>query len=441
MSWRQNRTLRQLIVGVVALVGGGVVTGVLVLTRTTPPPEERREFLGPVVDVMVVHRQDLPVKIRGHGTVQPTVRTQVVPEVGGRVVSVHEGMFNGGFIPAGESLVVLDSSDYQLAVEEVRSLFEQERAAVGTIEIGISEARTNLKDSSRDLERIQQLYERGAVSRRDLDKAELVGQVAEIRVQREKAELETAQSRLEAVRVAVRKAELNLRRIRITLPFDSVVLSKRVDVGQYVVAGQGIGDVYGTSAMEIPVPLEDRQLQWLPTVPIGSQQSRVLSSSLPQAVVSARFAGQICRWAGRVVRVEGQVDPKSRMLDVVVRVKKPWQGLAVDQPPLLPGTFVEVAIDGKTLPDVIAVPTYAIHNEDELWVVQEGQLRVVKIRIAYHQGDWVYVAAGLKEGQKVIVSPMDVVTEGMRVRIAREQSFEGNNYGPAAVIRTKSDGE
>ena len=86
MNWRENRTLRQLIVAVAALLVGGAVTGALVLTRTTPPREERREVLGPVVDVVVVQQQDLPVKIRGHGTVQPTVRTQVVPEVGGRVV-------------------------------------------------------------------------------------------------------------------------------------------------------------------------------------------------------------------------------------------------------------------------------------------------------------------------------------------------------------------
>ena len=336
-------------------------------------------------------------------------------------------MFNGGFIPAGEPLVVIDSADYQLAVEEVRSLFEQARVAVGAMEIRISEARTNLEDASRELERIQRLYERGAVSRRELDRAELVEQVTEIRLQREMAELETAQSRLETARVAVRRAELTLRRTRITLPFDSVVLSERVDVGQYVVAGQSIGDVYGTSAVEIPVPLEDQQLQWLPTVPIGGQQIRVASSSLPQAVVSVRFAGRMCRWAGRAVRVEGQVDPKSRMVDVVVRVKDPLQGLAADQPPLLPGTFVEVTIDGKTLPDVIAVPTYAIHDEDEVWVVQDKQLRVLKVRIARYQRDKVYVAAGLKGGQRVIISPMDVVTNGMQVRIAGEKPFEGNN--------------
>ncbi|MFQ5928461.1 MAG: efflux RND transporter periplasmic adaptor subunit [Acidobacteriota bacterium] len=418
MSWRENKTLQQLLLAVAALAVGGVLAGALVLTRTTPPREER-QAVRPVVDVVLAQRQAVPVKIKGHGTVQSTVRTQVVPEVGGRVVSVHQRMFSGGFIPTGEPLVVIDRSDYDLAVEDARAQLEQARAALAAMETRVAEARTSLEDASRELERIQELYERGVMSRRDADKAKTARQVAEIRLQKEKTELKTVQSRLEAARVAVRKAELNLNRTRITLPFDAVVLDEHVDAGQYVMAGQSIGQVYGTSTVEIPVPLEDQQLKWLPTIPIGAYKSHKVSSSLlPRAEVTARLAGHIRRWRGHVVRTEGQIDPKSRMLNVVVRVEDPLQGLSADQPPLLPGTFVEVTIHGTTLRDVLAVPHHAIHNEDELWVVRDGRLRVQKVRIARRQRDWVYVAAGLEEGQQVIVSPMDVATDGMEVRVA-----------------------
>ncbi|MDA2938380.1 efflux RND transporter periplasmic adaptor subunit [Acidobacteria bacterium AH-259-A15] len=417
MSWRENKTLQQLLLVGAALAVGGVVAGALVLTRTTPP-REVRQVVRPVVDVVLAQRQAVPVKIKGHGTVQSTVRTQLVPEVGGRVVSVHQRMFSGGFIPMGEPLVVIDRSDYDLAVEDARAQLEQVRAALAAMETRVAEARTNLEDASRELKRIQELYERGVMSRRDADKAETGWQVAEIRFQKEKAELKTVQSRLEAARVAVRKAELNLNRTRITLPFDAVVLSEHVDAGQYVMAGQSIGEVYGTSTVEIPVPLEDQQLKWLPTVPIAAHKSPKVSSSLPRAEITAPFAGRIRRWKGHVVRTEGQIDPKSRMLNVVVRVEDPLRGLSADQPPLLPGTFVEVTIHGTTLRDVFPVPDHAIHNEDELWVVRDGRLRVQKVRIARRQRDWVYVAAGLEEGQQVIVSPMDVVTDGMEVRVA-----------------------
>ena len=84
--------------------------------------------------------------------------------------------------------------------------------------------------------------------------------------------------------MAVRRAKLNLVRTRITLPFDAVVMSERVDPGQYVMPGQSIGEAYGTSAMEIPVPLEDQQLKWLPTVPRAGQQN-LRRSSLPRVEI------------------------------------------------------------------------------------------------------------------------------------------------------------
>ena len=71
MSWRENKTLQQLLLVVVALAVGGVVAGALVLTRTTPP-REVRQVLRPVVDVVLAQRQAVPVKIKGHGTVQST---------------------------------------------------------------------------------------------------------------------------------------------------------------------------------------------------------------------------------------------------------------------------------------------------------------------------------------------------------------------------------
>ena len=66
------------------------------------------------------------------------------------------------------------------------------------------------------------------------------------------AELQNAKSRLEIARVAVRRAELGLSRTRITFPFDLVILREQIDIGQYVLAGQSLAEVYGTSMVEIP---------------------------------------------------------------------------------------------------------------------------------------------------------------------------------------------
>jgi len=421
MNWSENKTLKQLLLVAGALAIGGVVAGALVLTRSEPPREKALQ-LSPMVDVVRVLREDTTVIISGYGTVHSTVHAQVVPEVGGRVISIHKNMFNGGFVAAGQPLIQIDPADHELAVEETYSLLEQARASLQSMESRVAEATIYLEDTARDLERIQELYEKGVVSQHDADKSKTARQLAEFRVQAERSELMNAKSRLQAAHVAVRKTELNLSRTWISMPFNAVVLQENVDVGQYVVPSQSIAEVYGISSLEIPVPLEDYQLKWLPTVPIAGQHTRILDAELPQAEITARFAGQDLSWVGRVVRIEGQVDPKSRMVDAVIRVENSMHGLSSDRPPLLPGTFVGVTIQGSILHNVIAVPSYAVHNRNEVWIEHQGLLQIRKIQIAYRQRERVYVTDGLEAGDQVIVSSMDLVTEGMRIRIADEFS-------------------
>ena len=237
MTWFENRTLQQLLLAGAALLVGGAIAVALISTRATPPKDER-PVIRPLVEVLRAKRQDVEVTIEGHGTVQSTVRTKVVPEVSGRVVSVHRQMFGGGFIPRGKPLLVVDSSDYQLALEERRSQLQQSQSALETVEAMLTEAKANLRDATRELERVEELHEKGVVSSRDVDQTDTAWRVAQARLQRETAELQTAHSRLEAARVALRRAELDLSRTRVSLPFDAVVLTEAVDVGQYVVAGQ-----------------------------------------------------------------------------------------------------------------------------------------------------------------------------------------------------------
>ena len=418
MNEQRRSSIRQLLlVGTVLLVGGAV-TGALVLTRGTPPRAER-QVLAPVVQVVMAEPQNVPVKIRGNGSVQSTVKAQVVPQVGGRIVSVHEHMFSGGFVPAGEPLLGIDRSDYQLALDEAESQLQQFQASVVTGETALEEARTNMRDATRELERIEQLHEKGVLSKRDADKAEIAWQVAQVRLQRQQAELQNAKSRLEIARVAVRRAELGLSRTRITFPFDLVILREQIDIGQYVLAGQSLAEVYGTSMVEIPVPLEDYHLKWLPNIPMAAKQARP-GVSLPRAQVTTRFAGRLRRWEGRVVRTEGELDPKTRMVDVVVRVDDPMHGPSSDQPPLLPGTFVDVTIEGTPLENVVPLPRHALHEGDQFWIAEDGRLRVQKVEIARQERDTVYVSSGLEKGQQIIVSNMDVMTDGMEVRVALE---------------------
>ena len=232
----------------------------------------------------------------------------------------------------------------------------------------------------------------------------------DLQVNHAKAELKAAEARLET-------SKLNLERTEIRVPFDGRISEEAVDIGQFVTVGQSLATVYSTEAMEIIIPLRDRELAWF-DVPLGYQNGEEKANGKGSEVeVKADFAGGLYTWQGRVLRTEGRIDPMSRMVNVVVEVIDPFK-LTDGRPPLVPGMFVEVNIKGREMTDVISVPRYAVHNRDEVWIEDDGVLRVVKAEIIRQDKGYAYVSSGVSDGAVVVTSPLDAVTDGMEIRVA-----------------------
>jgi multidrug efflux pump subunit AcrA (membrane-fusion protein) len=171
--------------------------------------------------------------------------------------------------------------------------------------------------------------------------------------------------------------------------------------------------------VEVRVPLDSRELAWF-DIPSG----RGLVG--PRAEVSVEFGGRDVTWVGRVTRMEAQVDQTSRMIHVVVEIADPYEK-TVDHPPLLPGTFVDVRIFGRTLESVVALPRFAIREGNRVWVYEDGSIQVREVEILRADRLQSLVASGLEGGDLVVVSTLDAVTDGMKVRRAGDESAGGSS--------------
>ena len=87
---------------------------------------------------------------------------------------------------------------------------------------------------------------------------------------RAESEYASAAAALAAAKADLVKAERNLERTHITLPYDGMVRAKEADLGQYVGRGQALGRIYSTGIAEIRLPLTDQQLRYL-NVPFGAR--------------------------------------------------------------------------------------------------------------------------------------------------------------------------
>jgi multidrug efflux pump subunit AcrA (membrane-fusion protein) len=101
------------------------------------------------------------------------------------------------------------------------------------------------------------------------------------------------------------------------------------------------------------------------------------------------------------------------MINVVVQVDKPY----AKKPPLAVGLFVTVDIEGRTLPKAAIIPRSALHQDDTVWVVDEDdRLHFRKIDVALLQGDKAIVQDGLEDGERLVITPLKAVTDGMAVQ-------------------------
>ena len=374
----------------VLLVAAGAL-GFKALSETRQDLKRQKpEAVLPGVRVVPAPSAAGPVVIRGEGSVAPLRQVNLVPQVGGEVVHVSPSLVNGGAFDSGELLVRIDPEDYRLAVTLARAKVEDAESKLQTLQAESAAA-----------------LEEWRFHRRDKGSG---GEPPPLLVK--EPQLQAAKAQLAAQRAELRRAELSLERTEIHAPFNGRVSKESVDKGQVVTAGQSLAALYGTDAAEVVVPLQPEDLAWfdIPGFTNGEGPGA-------EAVVRGRIAGEERTWRGRVLRSEGRLDEKTRMLGVVVGVDDPYG----TRPPLAVGLFVRVEILGKPLAGAVRIPRAALRQGDVAWVVEDGRLRFRPVTVARTQGDEALVTSGLEEGELVAVSRLEEATDDMAVRVVLER--------------------
>lgn len=409
-SWNQDRRrtfwsiLRdpKVIAPIVVLVAGALSAKALMDSRQAPPREDR-PALGPLVEAVEVSPSDLQISIEAEGEVSPSISVELLSEVSGRVIEVHPSLVAGGRFRAGQVLVRIDPRDYELAVDRAK-------AAVARAQVSLEREKAEAEAARAEWQALEG----------DQTPPPLL--VRDPQIRQARAEVAAAEADLATARLA-------LDRTRLSLPFDGIVISETVDPGQLLPQGRSVARVYGTEAVEIRLPLADGELAWLD---LGESLLGKGRGQGPKAEVRAEIFGQKQTWTGRVERLEGQVDPRSRVVHLVVKVDRPFDG----EVPLMPGTFVEVAIEGKQLQQVFEIPRHALRGDDQVWIERDGVLEVRRVEVARKDRHRAYVREGLDAGDRLVVSSLDVATDGMSVRAG---SLAEDSPRPAAPAATPAD--
>jgi len=381
----KKRLAVKIILPMLILIIGFVGFNIMGKLKQTPQ-RQRPLQQGVLVDVIALEAKTHQVTVHATGTVQAEQEISLVPEVSGKVSWISPELVGGGFFKKGETLLKIETSDFQLAIEKAR-------AEIAQVQVALATERERAKVALAEWDRID-IPDKGKPG-------PLV--TREIQMQQQQANLAAAEANLQ-------QAKLNLQRTELKAPFNGRIRQEQVDLGQYLRSGTSLGSFAGTDRAEIHIPLPARELAWL-NIPSTTQKNGA------SAVIY--LPGDNSKtWDGKLVRSLGEINPNSRMATLVVAVEDPYQrGNTKKKTDLQNGLFVDIELHGEKIADIISIPRKALHADNLVWIADsENHLNLRSVEVLRREKQQVLIKGGIQTGEKLVLTTLSGATEGILLR-------------------------
>ncbi len=426
--------LISLALAAVALVIGGATFVSLASLKEppvqTPPPE--RVFRVPV---FVAQEMDVRTTVQAFGTAASDRRVTVAAEVAGRIVdssALEVGnrvspILEGADEPA-PPLVRIDPETYRQRLLQAEARIRQAEAEIERLDQEIATARV-LRDQKQEsvasakaqLDVQQRLASMGAGRESEIRRAELEyqQQVAGLLQLEGELKLETArrnqiQAQLAAHQQDLELARLDVQRAAIAAPFSGSISAVFVEDGQYVKVGDPLFEITNLDRVEIPLPV--------PVSRVHELAELLDRGEFPRVQLAEHETAQ-CRWMGSIRRIAPAADATTRTVDVYAEVENR------DSSDLLrPGTFVHARIEAGELAGVILIPRDVLINdrvflaEPTLQSSQQATAASRRVTVGRSLQGFVEITSGIRPGELVVMSNLDVLRDGSHLRIAETRT-------------------
>ena len=371
------------------------------LTKAGKKPEAKEiERKIPSVEIFRAKKVSIPSTIFGFGTVSPSTFTTLIAEVPGIVEDVAPFSHLSDDITSFRSGGFFKKDDLLLKIEDTKLI---------TIE---AEARANLRRNELLLMQEHELAKQAKIEwgERDWNLAsKLVKRIPQI--QKAEAETNAAIARLD-------QATRDLNRSLVCAPFEGRILKTMVDIGQQVGSGAptALAEIYALDSAEIDISLSQSEMKFL-----GFLDGFKASKSVAVEIMNS--FGDVIH-VGKLDRSEGIVDPRTRLTKVVAKIDKCFANPFSKEPiksPLAIGQFVKLKLTGiKT--DVFIIPESAFRTNDTLLVIEnKNKLVTRKVNVINRAEKKAWVSSGIKSGDQICVTPIEIISEGMTVNIVNQK--------------------
>ncbi|MBT6780330.1 MAG: efflux RND transporter periplasmic adaptor subunit [Porticoccaceae bacterium] len=377
------------------LVLGAIAVTVIMFLSQPEPVKAAASGAALAVKTQILKSTSVTLEVESQGTVQPRTRTSLISEVSGAVLEVSEQFIVGGTFGAGDVLLSLDPTDYEVALQR-------------------AEAQLISANAKLELEKARaiQAAKEWQMTGRPQSEAPILAL--------RKPYLAEAEANILQSKAEVKRAKQKLEKTKIRAPYAGMVASKSADVGQYVTTGSRLGETFAIDFVEVRLPLTERDLARMDALTFKGIPSESM------VTLSGSVNGKQREWLAEVVRSEGVVNEINRSQYLVARMSDPYgisgSGDSVS-PPLLVGTFVTAKLKGKVLEDVFELPRSALLQGSKVATVDSQTRMNIRAVDVIFSDDSFYYVTGLNDGVQVITSALGTPIEGLKLLLRNSSTI------------------
>tara|TARA_B100000700_G_C15021301_1_gene845846 strand:+ start:112 stop:1230 length:1119 start_codon:yes stop_codon:yes gene_type:complete len=250
---------------------------------------------------------------------------------------------------------------------------------------------------------------------------------------------------------------------RLKAPFNGVVQSKNVDLGQFVNVGTKLATLIGSELAEVKIDIPMSRLNWLSNKSINRPSGKIKKDDYYKIPANISLSGINSKtfWPAIIKRHLLELNPRGMMVQLIAEVKDPFLlgrkerirvrknnkesiikggkiknvqseykgSKSFREIPLFVGAFVDVHIPGRQLENVVQIPARALRDRDTVWIAMGNELKIRSVKIAHVDLDNVYLSAGVVPGEKIIISPLKGASNGLKVKLYGDIDTKEIKYG------------
>jgi RND family efflux transporter MFP subunit len=340
--------------------------------------------IAPSVEVIPTISENHSVTIAAQGLiVAPNKAISLIPQVSGVIAKAHPNFILGGFIPAGESIVKIEQTDYKIALDE-------------------AQAKLTLALASLTMEKGQQRLARKEFT---LNENKFIDDGENKSLALRGPQLKQAQAQVQLAQIDVEKAQISLKRTNLTLPYDVRILSINTTIGELI------------NQQTAVALLAKANKRWLALKFKAKDIARLSARTVDETGSLVNFYLNKQTYQGEVISLLADLVSSTKMAGAIVEVTPSTSdGNSKFESPLLIGTHVSATIAAGSIDDAYAIPIGAMINNKQVLVVDSNQLLQSRpAKLQWQFKDKVIVELQLNANDQIVTSQVFGIATGTKV--------------------------